>query len=143
MKKLTLLLALGLCLPLMAGPALAADAPADEPPTPSAEDFLAWLEVDAPASPDEPARPAEGPERFDAIGCTAEYNCVHGTIVSCSASVPGTCISSGGGCGQVTCNGVTTRCPGYCLGDHHCLTFCMAQGSFDGYCDWGGCCVCL
>jgi hypothetical protein len=77
------------------------------------------------------------------IGCTATYNCVHGTIVSCSSPLVGTCTSSGARCGEVTCNGVTTRCPGYCYGDHHCYSFCMSQGSSDGYCDSFGCCVCL
>ena len=75
-----------------------------------------------------------------AMTCTAEYNCVHGTIVSCTGPVNGTCQSSGQGCGRVTCNGQTTRCPGTCVGDHHCATFCGFSPTAS--CDEFGCCVC-
>jgi hypothetical protein len=84
-----------------------------------------------------------GFQAVEELGCTASYSCVHGTIVSCSSPLVGTCTSSGAQCGQVTCNGVTTRCPGYCYGDHQCFRFCLDQGSIDGYCDTFGCCVCL
>jgi hypothetical protein len=83
------------------------------------------------------------PEPQAASGCTAEIFCQHGGSVSCSSSVGGTCSSSWGGCGQVTCNGTTTRCDGYCVGDHHCWSFCEeTYGSFDFYCN-SGCCECL
>lgn len=74
------------------------------------------------------------------IGCTATYNCVHGTIVSCSSPVNGTCFASGGNCGWVSCNGQATVCPGLCSGDHHCARFC--DWAPNSYCDWAGCCVC-
>lgn len=82
---------------------------------------------------------------FLADGCTAEQFCIHTPPVSVSCSGPPgtTCSSSWGGCGQVTCNGVTTRCPGYCVGDHHCFNFCWnTYGSLDGFCNFG-CCECL
>jgi len=58
-------------------------------------------------------------QAFEAIGCTASYNCVHGTILSCTGSVNGACIASGAHCGAVTCDGNTTRCPGFCVYSHH------------------------
>lgn len=78
-------------------------------------------------------------------GCTAEQHCIHTPPVSVSCSAPsgGICSSSWQGCGRVTCNGVTTKCPGTCVGDHHCFNFCMDfYNSFDGFCD-SGCCECL
>ena len=74
-------------------------------------------------------------------GCKASWLCVHGGSVDCSSPNVGTCSASGGGCGQVTCNGVTTRCPGYCVGDQHCYNFCGGASSPNSYCD-GGCCRC-
>lgn len=110
------------------------------------------LALDAGACPDVPATvvdfdPAAAPaigegEAQPMIGCTASYNCVHGTIVSCSGPVNGTCSASGGGCGSVTCGGQTTWCPGRCAGDHHCLNFCGWE-NLNSYCDWAGCCECV
>ena len=80
-----------------------------------------------------------------ADGCSAEQLCIHQppATVSCTGPPGATCSSSWAGCGRVTCNGVTTRCPGYCVGDHHCANFCLSTyGSFDGYCN-SGCCECL
>lgn len=76
------------------------------------------------------------------LGCSASYNCVHGTIVGCNSPLVGTCISSGAGCGMVSCNGVATWCPGRCAGDHHCANFC-GWDKPDSYCDDFGCCVCV
>lgn len=103
----------------------------------------------ASAAPEQPAAlPAVEPPLaplFLADGCTAEQICVHQppATVSCSGPPGTTCSSSWGGCGQVTCAGVTTRCPGNCVGDHHCFNFCWnTYGSLDGYC-YFGCCECL
>lgn len=102
----------------------------------------------APADPAQPAAPAVEPPLeplFLADGCTAEQVCIHQppASVSCSGPPGTTCSSSWQGCGLVTCDGVTTRCPGYCVGDHHCANFCMeTYGSFEGVCDFG-CCECL
>lgn len=76
------------------------------------------------------------------LGCTASYNCVHGTIVSCSSPLIGTCESSGQHCGRVTCNGVTTWCPGACYFAHHCIRFCDPFEYPNSYCDNTDCCVC-
>lgn len=105
-------------------------------------------EVSVPEPTPVPTKPQELPRSFeeiiheaataDMIGCTASYNCVHGTIISCSAPVNGTCSSSGAGCGSVTCDGQTTWCPGRCRTDIHCYSFC----SSGGYCDEFGCCDC-
>lgn len=103
----------------------APDAPAAANPTPAVE---------------QPVEPL-----FLADGCSAEQFCIHQppATVSCTAPPGQTCSSSWGGCGQVTCGGVTTRCPGYCVGDHHCFNFCMnTYGSFEGFCNFG-CCECL
>jgi len=113
--------------------ASAETAASTQPTAPSVEDFLTWA-----AECSAPEGSAEAPARFDAAGCTASYNCVHGTIVSCSSPLVGTCISSGAGCGQVTCNGVTTFCPGRCRNDINCLSFCGGEG----ICDEFGCCDC-
>jgi hypothetical protein len=75
------------------------------------------------------------------LGCSASYNCVHGTTVSCSSPLVGTCTSSGARCGVVTCQGQSTFCPGYCAGDHHCASFCGWDDPAS-YCDDYGCCVC-
>ncbi|MCH9650038.1 MAG: hypothetical protein K0U98_17510 [Deltaproteobacteria bacterium] len=77
-------------------------------------------------------------DAFDAAGCSASISCIHGGTVSCSSTTPGTCSSAYGGCGQVTCNGSTTRCAGYCYWDHHCYGFC---NGFGGVCEYG-CCEC-
>lgn len=119
-------------------PGASAEPAASTPSTaPSVEDFLAWV-GDCSAAEGSAEGSAEAPARFDAAGCTASYNCVHGTIISCSSPLVGTCISSGAGCGQVTCNGVTTFCPGRCRTDIHCLSFCGGEG----VCDEFGCCDC-
>jgi hypothetical protein len=90
---------------------------------------------------DPTAAPAIGEgEAQPMIGCTASYNCVHGTIVTCSGPVNGTCSATGAHCGGVTCGGVTTWCPGACYADHHCLRFCGFDP--DMFCDDFDCCEC-
>lgn len=81
--------------------------------------------------------------KVETAGCTASYNCVHGGTVQCSAPF-GTCTSIGQRCGGVTCDGVTTWCPGACMHAFNCATFChQTYGSTDGDCDEFGCCVCF
>jgi hypothetical protein len=75
-------------------------------------------------------------------GCSAMYYCIHGGTVSCNSPLAGTCISSGAGCGMVSCNGTATWCPGRCIGSHHCASFC-GWDKPDSYCDDFGCCVCV
>jgi hypothetical protein len=121
--------------PPAAAPVAAATPSADV--APAAPATVASSAATAPAAPLEPL--------FLADGCYAEQYCIHQppVMVSCSGPPGTTCSSSWGGCGRVTCNGVTTRCPGYCVGDHHCANFCMnTYGSFDGFCNFG-CCECL
>ena len=86
----------------------------------------------------------EKPPRVDLAGCTAEAICVHNppNTISCSSPVNGTCVASGAGCGTVECNGQITRCPGYCLADHHCATFCNLFENPNSYCNTG-CCECV
>jgi hypothetical protein len=110
---------------------------------------LASATAPAPPAPRQPAAtPAVEPPLeplFLADGCTAEQICVHQppATVSCSGPPGTSCSSSWQGCGLVTCNGVTTRCPGSCVGDHHCFNFCWnTYGSLDGFCNFG-CCQCL
>jgi hypothetical protein len=76
-----------------------------------------------------------------ASGCTAEIYCINTppVTVSCSSGTPGTCQSYYGGCGTVSCNGQVKKCPGSCVGDHHCFSYC---GFSEGVCEWG-CCNCL
>ncbi len=140
--KPVLFLSLLIC--LAAGPGLwAGEATEAVVPTASANDEAVAPEP-APASAEPKQLPRSFEEileesaRADMIGCTASYNCVHGTIVSCSAPVNGTCSSSGARCGSVTCDGQTTWCPGSCRTDIHCFFFC----SSGGYCDEFGCCEC-
>lgn len=138
MRRSTLVHCLALIALLVALPAAA-----DSPAAPA-------LTLDAGACPDVPATvvdsgfaaaPAIGEgDSQTVIGCTATYNCVHGTIVSCSSPVNGTCSASGGGCGSVTCGGQTTWCPGRCVGSHHCAIYC--DFAPDAFCDWAGCCDC-
>jgi hypothetical protein len=144
MCRSTLIRCLGLIALLLAAPAVADD-PAASAPALAAAPALA---LDGGACPDVPANvtdsgaaPAIGEGDVQPmIGCTASYNCVHGTIVSCSSPVNNTCSASGGNCGSVTCGGQTTWCPGACAGDHHCARFC--DWAPNSYCDWAGCCVC-
>lgn len=85
----------------------------------------------------------DDPLRVEKAGCEASYNCVHGGTVYCSAPF-GTCTSIGQRCGGVTCDGVTTWCPGACQHAFNCATFChQTYGSTDGDCDEFGCCVCF
>jgi hypothetical protein len=140
-------------LAVLAVPCAAAAGVPDDAPTAATAVAAAAPSADvAPAAPAAPASSAAAPAPvapleplFLADGCTAEQICVHQppATVSCSGPPGTTCSSSWGGCGRVTCNGVTTRCPGYCVGDHHCFNFCMnTYGSFDGFCNTG-CCECL
>ena len=128
MKK-TLLLAVlvvtGLGAPAIA---FAAETPAAEPEPACAQEqaALPWL--------------LPTPTPAQTLGCEASYNCVHGTTVSCSSPLVGTCTSSGQGCGVVVCNGQTTWCPGRCTGDHHCAVWCGFTPNAS--CDEFGCCVC-
>ncbi len=132
----------------LAVPALADTAPSAAPPAPAAAALPAALDGGACAvvpgkvvDYDSGAAPAFGtPEPQPMIGCTAEYNCVHGTTVSCSSPVNGTCQASGAGCGAVFCNGQATWCPGRCIGDHHCAGFC--DWDPEAFCDEFGCCDC-
>lgn len=124
-------------------PAFAEDAvPAAEPSAAEAAGALA----DAAATPEKCGQaqlPWQQPDAVEVqLGCSASYNCVHGTIVGCSSPLVGTCISSGAGCGMVSCNGVATWCPGRCAGSHHCANFC-GWDKPDSYCDDFGCCVCV
>lgn len=125
---------------LVTAPAIAAEPPVAEAPAADA--------TPAPAVHTQDSTPLPSleelllPDPQAASGCSAEYFCIHGGSVSCSSPLVGTCTSSGAGCGRVTCNGTTTRCPGYCVGDHHCWSFCGGFEAPNSYCDWGGCCVC-
>jgi len=133
--KTAFALAAALALPFAA----AAEAPPDGQPA-AAETAAA---APATAAPEAAADTVPEPLFLD-DGCYAEQICIHQppATVSCSGPPNTTCSSSWGGCGRVTCNGVTTRCPGYCVGDHHCFNFCMnTYGSFEGTCNTG-CCDC-
>lgn len=136
--RTALALAAVLALPLFA----AAEAPAHGQPVATETAAAAPANAGA-AAPAAPPDMAPEPLFLDS-GCFAEQICIHQPppTVSCSGPPGATCSSSWGGCGQVTCNGVTTRCPGYCVGDHHCFNFCMnTYGSFEGTCNTG-CCDC-
>jgi hypothetical protein len=81
-------------------------------------------------------------------GCSAMAQCVYPppAQVSCTSEQAGTCSASDTlYCGSVTCNGVTTKCAGYCSGDARCVGFCAAYygpGAI-GECDVAThCCVC-
>jgi len=109
-----------------------------EPPAPQSQEPAAPL-------PQEPA-PILGagdlfmPDPAQASGCTAEIYCINTPpiTVDCSSPTPGTCSSYYGGCGTVSCNGQVKKCPGSCVGDHHCFSYC---GFSEGVCEWG-CCNC-
>ena len=127
-------------LALLALPCAAAAGPSDgeRPAAPDAAAAPSPVVAGA-SAPTQPPEPL-----FLADGCSAEQICTHQppATVSCSGPPGTTCSSSWQGCGLVTCDGVTTRCPGYCVGDHHCFNFCMdTYGSFEGTCDFG-CCDC-
>lgn len=109
------------------------------------------------AADDAPVEPGDGELSLDFLapqpqpmaGCNAQANCswsawTSPATVSCSSPSPGTCTSSTRWCGSVTCNGVTTKCPGACTGNPKCYWFCFEVfGHFDGACDTGSnCCVC-
>jgi hypothetical protein len=124
--------------------ALLAETPAAEPAPAKVEAGAAPESATAPSpsacAGEQASLPWLLPTPTPAQGCYAEYNCVHGTTVSCSSPMVGTCTSSGQGCGVVVCNGQTNWCPGRCIGDHHCATYC--DFSPNASCDDYGCCVC-
>jgi hypothetical protein len=77
-------------------------------------------------------------------GCTATNLCIHGPSISCTGSTNTSCSSSGARCGQVTCDGQTTSCPGSCR-PHlpiDCWSFCPSIGKEPVGCDEFGCCIC-
>ena len=75
-----------------------------------------------------------------ASGCTATANCFHGGSVTCS-SPTGTCTVSYAQCGWVQCgNDPAVRCPGSCVHDWHCFTFC--GGDEQAFCAFDKCCEC-
>lgn len=120
---------------------VAQEAPAPEIEAPAVTEPAPTLEqAAAECAPSAAALPWNEPAKNPVLGCTASYNCVHGTIVNCSSPFVGTCTSSGARCGAVTCNGQTTWCPGACNGPQHCASFC--DFSPNAYCDEYGCCVC-
>lgn len=140
-SRTSLFLALGVLL-MMTGPVHALE----EVTTEAAAAQQDQAEIAAPAeivAPEDPAALPDAEEPLFLTGCTATYNCVHGGTVQCNSPTPGTCTSSGFRCGVVTCNDVSTFCPGACISAHHCFEFCLSQGSTDGGCDQFGCCFCL
>lgn len=135
------LIALLAALPAAASPADPAPAAANAAAAALGLDPGACSELEAfVVEYDSAAAPALGKgDSIPASGCYAQAPCIHGGFVSCSSPIGGTCSSSFQGCGRVTCNGVTTRCAGTCVGDHHCAGFCDLAP--DAFCDLG-CCDC-
>ncbi len=131
----------------VAGPAWGAEEATEETPavattTASVQQIAASGELQP--LPDACEEILNDPLKTDKAGCTASYNCVHGGTVECSSNNIGTCISTGQRCGGVSCDGVTTWCPGACQHAFNCATFChQTYGSTDGTCDEFGCCVCF
>lgn len=141
-RKPLLFLAILVC--LIAGPQLwAEETAANTNQKAATPDSVSAPSVESPLCLEPLGEALDDPAKVDMAGCTAWYPCVHGGSVSCSAPT-GTCISSGQGCGAVSCNGNVTFCPGNCISHFGCARFCHDNyGSEDGFCDSFGCCVCF